>query len=72
MPTRPFKLALIQMLVEGGALEANVERAVSRIAEAASCGADVALLPECMDLGWTDPSSLEGRRKSPPAWRARR
>ncbi|GAB4233631.1 MAG: carbon-nitrogen hydrolase family protein [Acidobacteriota bacterium] len=54
-----FKLALVQMLVEGGAKEANLRRAEKRIAEAASQGADVILLPEVCDLGWTDPSAAE-------------
>lgn len=53
-----FRLAMIQMLVEGGAKEANLARAEARIAEAAAGGARVALLPEALDLGWTHPSAL--------------
>jgi len=53
----PFKLALIQMKVAGGQKRENTDRARSLIARAAEHGADVALLPEAMDLGWTDPSS---------------
>lgn len=53
-----FKLAMVQMLVEGGAKSANLTRAETRIAEAAQAGARVALLPEALDLGWTDPSAL--------------
>ena len=52
-----FKLALIQMLVRGGAKEENVSRAAELIAEAAGKGAEVALLPEALDLGWTHPSA---------------
>ena len=58
MMPQSFKLALIQMLVEGGAREKNVHRATTLIAEAAGKGAQVALLPECLDLGWTHPSAL--------------
>ena len=53
-----FKLALAQMRVVGGALETNLEHAAEMIAEAAANGAQVVLLPEAMDLGWTDPSAL--------------
>src|SRR5688500_1817265 len=48
-----FKLALGQMLVEGGAKEANVARAEMFIARAAASGARVVLLPEALNLGWT-------------------
>lgn len=53
-----FKLAMIQMLVEGGEKEKNLARAEARLAEAAREGANVALLPEALDLGWTHLSSL--------------
>jgi predicted amidohydrolase len=55
---KPFKLALAQMRVVGGALEINLEHAGAMVAEAAGNGAQVVLLPEAMDLGWTDPSAL--------------
>ena len=55
--TSPFTLALLQMTVHGGKLSENLATASALIAEAASKGADIALLPECADLGWTDPSS---------------
>jgi predicted amidohydrolase len=55
---KPFKLALAQMRVVGGALETNLDHAGAMIAEAAENGAQVVLLPEAMDLGWTDPSAL--------------
>ncbi len=56
---REFKLALVQMLVEGGRLESNLARAEERIREAARQGAGIALLPEVCDLGWTHPSARE-------------
>jgi len=52
-----FKIALIQMIVEGGRKQANLGRAEDLIARAADEGCDLALLPEAMDLGWTDPAS---------------
>ena len=57
MTVQPFKLALIQMLVQGGQKAANLARAEERIAVAARQSAAVALLPECVDLGWAHPSS---------------
>lgn len=52
-----FKLALVQMRVEGGAKEANLSRAERFIAQAAGDGAQIVLLPEALDLGWTHRSA---------------
>ncbi len=52
-----FKIAMIQMQVFGGEKELNLNHAVELIEHAAEQGADLALLPECLDLGWTHPSS---------------
>jgi predicted amidohydrolase len=52
-----FKLALIQMLVKGGRKEENLCKAEELIFRASEGGAQLALLPECLDLGWTHPSS---------------
>lgn len=51
-----FKLALVQMAVAGGNKQRNLARAEELIAQAAASGADLALLPEALDLGWTHPS----------------
>ena len=59
MKFKEFKLAMVQMNVEGGQKEKNLQHALDLIAEAASKGAQVALLPECMDLGWTHSSCHE-------------
>lgn len=56
-PTHIFRLALVQMYVEPGALQKNLDHAAGLISEAADGGADVVLLPEVMDLGWTHPSA---------------
>jgi predicted amidohydrolase len=55
---KAFKLALCQMKVVGGDRAANLNHAGEMIAEAAQNGAQFVLLPEAMDLGWTDPSAL--------------
>lgn len=54
-----LKLALVQMRVEGGNPEANLDRAVERISTASVNGARLVLLPEAMDLGWTHSSARE-------------
>ena len=69
---RGFRLALVQMLVEGGAKEANLGRAEARIGEAAREGAQVVLLPEVCDLGWTDPSALDSAEPIPDGEPCRR
>lgn len=48
-------IALLQMKLEEGDKAANLAHAEDMIAEAAAQHADIALLPECMDLGWTHP-----------------
>ena len=51
------RIGMIQMLVQGGEPQVNLARAAAHIAEAAVAGCQVVVLPECMDLGWTDPSA---------------
>jgi predicted amidohydrolase len=51
-----LKVAMIQLLVEGGEPERNMERALKYIAIAAKENIDIALLPETLDLAWTHPS----------------
>lgn len=64
-PTTPlpsqqaYKLALVQMTVVGGEPETNLKLAETKIEEASDNGALVVLLPEALDLGWTDPSAKE-------------
>lgn len=52
-----LKVALVQLLVEGGEPTRNLMRAAEMLRLAATRGCDVALLPECLDLGWTHPSA---------------
>ncbi|MEZ5324183.1 MAG: carbon-nitrogen hydrolase family protein [Verrucomicrobiales bacterium] len=57
--SRTVKLALAQILVEGGALESNLSRITAAVADAAAAGADIIVLPEAADLGWAHPSAIE-------------
>jgi predicted amidohydrolase len=54
-----MRLGLIQLLVEGGEPERNLQRAEKLITQAAELGADIVLLPETTDFAWTHPSALE-------------
>ena len=54
-----YTLAMVQMKVEGGSPDQNLERASHHIRSAAAYGARIALLPEMMDLGWTHPSARQ-------------
>ncbi len=47
------------MLVEPGEPERNLARAAKGIADAAAAGAQIVLLPEALDCGWTHPSARE-------------
>ena len=58
MKRKSCTLALVQMKVQGGNRESNLSRAEDKITEAVRKGADIILLPEAMDLGWTHPSAL--------------
>jgi predicted amidohydrolase len=54
-----YRVGMAQIQVAGGQPDANLDRAIARIKEAAACGCRLVVLPECMDLGWTDPSARE-------------
>jgi predicted amidohydrolase len=60
-----YLAAMAQILVEGGRPDANLARAVRAIAKAAARGCRLVVLPECLDLGWTDPSARELARPIP-------
>jgi len=52
-----LRLALIQMRVEPGAKQANLQTAARLVAESAGQGAQMAILPEALTVGWTDSRS---------------
>lgn len=70
--SRSFQLAMIQMRVDGGAVKTNLDRASRRLEAARAAGADVALLPEAVDLGWTHPAALTEARPIPDGEPCRR
>jgi len=51
-----FTIALVQMTVEGGNKSGNLSHA-SELVQKAAAEADLVVLPEAMDLGWTHPSA---------------
>ncbi|MCW5963386.1 MAG: carbon-nitrogen hydrolase family protein [Bryobacterales bacterium] len=53
------RIAMAQILVEGGQPENNLARAAAAIRDAASRGCHIVVLPECLNLGWTHPSARE-------------
>ncbi|MCB9032246.1 MAG: carbon-nitrogen hydrolase family protein [Chitinophagales bacterium] len=53
------RIAMAQLLVEGGEPERNLERAQKLIEKAATQNAEIVLLPETMDLAWTHPSAFQ-------------
>jgi|GEM_PF-157124 len=63
--TLTYKVGLGQILVEGGAVEANLRRAVAMIGRARNDGCRIVVLPECLDCGWTCPESRKLARPIP-------
>lgn len=63
-----MKLAMGQLLVEGGEPRRNFERAEKMVRSAAEQGCDLILFPECMDFAWTHPSALEEAAPIPGVW----
>ena len=62
---RSYRVGMAQVLVEGGRPDANLDRAVGVVAEAAGRGCRLVVLPECLDLGWADPSARDLARPIP-------
>jgi predicted amidohydrolase len=56
-----------QMLVEPGKPDSNMARAMHMIRDAAKKACRVVVLPECLDLGWTDPSAASAATPIPGA-----
>jgi predicted amidohydrolase len=60
-----MRLALAQMRVDAGRPDLNLPRAVDWIGRAAAAGAQLVLLPEALDWGWTDPAARAGAQPIP-------
>ncbi len=56
---RKMRLAVGQMTIQPGAVNGNIERATGMIRTAAEQDCRLIVLPECLDVGWTDPSATE-------------
>jgi predicted amidohydrolase len=57
MNNRKIRIGMGQILVEGGHVEENLNRAVKAIKEASEKDCQIIVLPECLDCGWTYPES---------------
>lgn len=54
-----MKIASAQILIHGGDWQGNLQRAVAAIGEAKGLGADIVVLPECSNFGWTHISAQD-------------
>ncbi len=63
-----IKIAMAQLLVEGGEPERNLERAAALVRQARQQGAQLVLLPETLDLAWTHPSVYTDAQPVPGAY----
>lgn len=63
-----MKIAMCQMLSEYSKPEENLARAKDMLRSAARQGAQLALLPECLDLGWANPDAHEMAQPIPGAY----
>ncbi len=57
MGERVVCVALAQMRVVGGDPAGNLARSREAVRRGAEAGAEVVVLPECLDLGWAHPSA---------------
>jgi predicted amidohydrolase len=71
MESTRFKLAMGQMLVEGGKASQNLRRAMQMIRGAAERGCALVVLPECLDLGWAYPGAGELAQPIPGKYSAK-
>ncbi len=55
MSDRKIKIALAQLLLEGGEVKRNFERATSYIKQASEANCRLIILPETIDFAWTHP-----------------
>jgi predicted amidohydrolase len=59
MTTETCRIGMAQILVKPAQPKANLDRARAFVRDAAAQGCRLVVLPECMDLGWTDASALQ-------------
>lgn len=58
-PKTGVRVGMAQILVRASAAEDNLARAEAAIARAKGLDCDFVVLPECLDLGWTNPAARE-------------
>ena len=54
---KTVNIGMIQMQVDYHDPEKNLDRAEALVAQAVSMGAEICVLPECMDIGWATPEA---------------
>jgi predicted amidohydrolase len=59
VPKGGVRVGMAQILVRTSAASENLARAEAAIARAKALGCDFVVLPECLDLGWTNPAARE-------------
>ncbi len=59
------RVGMAQILVRTGAADENLARAEAAIGKAKALGCDVVVLPECLDLGWTNPDARRRAARIP-------
>jgi predicted amidohydrolase len=62
-----IRVAMGQILIEAGQPQANLKRAVDAITNAAVAGCDLIVLPECLNIGWTDSRAITQAQPIPGA-----
>jgi len=65
MAPNGYFLGMAQILVEGGRPEANLDRALAAVAEAAAQDCRIVVLPECLDLDRPHPSARQSAQPIP-------
>lgn len=56
---REITVGMAQILVETGKTRSNLERAKKNIKAAHEKNCDIVVLPECLDIGWTNPAAFD-------------
>ncbi len=64
-PRGALKIAMCQMAVAPGLPERNLARAREMVRQAAMAGCEIAVLPECLDFGWTFPGAAAAAHPIP-------
>ncbi|HOC18572.1 MAG TPA: carbon-nitrogen hydrolase family protein [Vicinamibacterales bacterium] len=58
-PKTGVRVGMAQILVKASAADENLARAEAAVARAKALDCDFVVLPECLDLGWTNPAARQ-------------